>query len=128
MSGFHHLLKSQNLVYFECLSFYCYKAAGILCIMAAKVSKILNFDWNLGAIQTFSLSLLEICSISSFAVNALFLAVFALILAILFSLGIRYRTWGFLSGLLGGFLFELIGYIGRVQLHYNDWPVSPFLM
>ena len=96
--------------------------------MAANISDILNFDWNLCVIQTFSLSLLEIYSSSSFAGNALYLAIFALILAILFSLGIRYRTWGFLSGLLGGLLLELIGYAGRVQLHYNDWPVSPFLL
>jgi hypothetical protein len=96
--------------------------------MAENISNILNFDWSLGAFQTLSLSLLEIYYISSFAGNALYLAVFALILAVLFSLGIRYRTWGFLSGLLGGLLLELIGYIGRAKLHYNDWPVNPFLV
>ena len=43
-------------------------------------------------------------------------------------LGIRYRTWGFLGGMFGGLVLEIVGYISRIQLHFNPFAKNPFLM
>jgi hypothetical protein len=41
--------------------------------------------------------------------------------------GIRYRTWGFLGCLIGGLILEILGYVARVQLHYNPFRKGPFI-
>lgn len=122
-----NLLSLQNRVCFERNILLRHKAAGIVCPMAAIVSNFPSFDWSLGAFQSCSLNLSKVYYISTFAGCALYLAIFALILAILFFLGIRHSTWGFLSGLLSGLLLELIGFICRVQLRYNKWLFNPFV-
>lgn len=38
------------------------------------------------------------------------------------------RTWGFLGGMFGGLVLEIIGYVGRIQMHSNPFTDSPFLM
>ncbi|KAF2088721.1 RTA1-domain-containing protein [Saccharata proteae CBS 121410] len=65
--------------------------------------------------------------IPSLAGNVTYLAFFAAILLVQLVLGIRYKTWGFLVGMSGGLVLEIIGYVGRVQLHYNPYPFDPFL-
>ena len=87
-----------------------------------------NIDWDHCTLQTCPLSLANVKYIPSLAGNALYLAIFALIMVIQSFLGIRYRTWGFLGSLLGGLALEIIGYVGRVQMHFNDWLGGPYLM
>lgn len=36
-------------------------------------------------------------------------------------------TQGYLVGMAGGLALEIIGYAGRVQLHFNPFPFDPFL-
>ncbi|PYI11623.1 RTA1-domain-containing protein [Aspergillus sclerotiicarbonarius CBS 121057] len=78
---------------------------------------------------------LDICPLSeayvyyvpSLAGNAFYLAVFAALLIAQVGLGIRYRTWGYLIGLFGGLVLEIIGYAGRLQMHYNPFRFDPYL-
>ena len=65
--------------------------------------------------------------VPTLAGNALYLGLFALMLVVQVFLGIRYRTWGFLVGMIGGLVLEIIGYAGRIQLHFNPFPFNPFL-
>lgn len=37
------------------------------------------------------------------------------------------RTWYFIPLVIGG-LFEMVGYIGRIQSHYDQWKLGAFIM
>lgn len=41
-------------------------------------------------------------------------------------LGIYHRTWTFLIALGIGAFMEMVGYIGRILMHYNPWSTSAF--
>lgn len=79
-------------------------------------------------LSTCSLLQAHFLYVPNLAGNALFAGIFglALILQILF--GMRYRTWGYLVGMFGGCVLEVIGYIGRIQMHSNPFTDPPFLM
>ncbi|OCL03471.1 putative RTA1 domain protein [Glonium stellatum] len=64
----------------------------------------------------------------SLAGNALYVGIFGLLLAFQIIFGWRARTWGFLGGMFGGLVLEVIGYIGRIQMHSNPFIDGPFLM
>lgn len=66
--------------------------------------------------------------VPSLAGNALYLALFAIFLAAQMGLGIKHRTWGFMVGMFGGLVLEILGYVGRVQMHYNPFTSNPFLL
>ncbi|KAJ5544521.1 hypothetical protein N7535_007080 [Penicillium sp. DV-2018c] len=65
--------------------------------------------------------------VPSLAGNVIFVAIFALLLVAQIVLGIRYRTWAYLAGLSGGLVLEVIGYVGRIQMHYNPFRFDPYL-
>jgi len=60
--------------------------------------------------------------------NTIYLAVFSAALLANVVLGIRYRTWGYLVGMTLGCILEVLGYVGRVMMHYNPFPENPFLL
>jgi hypothetical protein len=60
--------------------------------------------------------------------NAFFAAFFALLLFLQLILGIYYRTIGFTIAMTFGLILEIIGYIGRVQMHFNPFIQQPFTM
>ncbi|KAF8846726.1 RTA1-domain-containing protein [Acephala macrosclerotiorum] len=60
--------------------------------------------------------------------NALYEALFFILLVLQLFLGIRYKTWGFLIGMVSGLILEVTGYIGRLELHFNPFKKSPFLV
>jgi hypothetical protein len=64
----------------------------------------------------------------SLAGNALFLAVFSLLLPLQLLLFIRYRTTGVSVALVIGLCLEIIGYTGRVLMHFNPFLKMNFLM
>ena len=43
-------------------------------------------------------------------------------------LGIKYHTWGFVAGMSGGLILEILGYVGRIQMNANPFTDNPFLM
>ncbi|RHZ46407.1 RTA1 domain-containing protein [Aspergillus thermomutatus] len=76
---------------------------------------------------TCPLSLANFDYVPNLAGNLLYLALFGTMLVANLGLGIYYRTWGYLVGMIGGLALEVVGYVGRVQLHYNPFPFDPFL-
>lgn len=83
---------------------------------------------HLCTIQTCPLTLASIQYVPSLGGNVFYLAVFAAALIAQTSLGIYYRTWPFLAALVGGEVLEIIGYVARIQMHYNPFLGNPFLM
>jgi hypothetical protein len=79
---------------------------------------------------------LALCSLSQATVdydpnlggNAFFLAVFALLIFIHLFMGIKYKTWGYFVGMVGGLALEIVGYVARVMMSKNPWESNPFLM
>ena len=43
-------------------------------------------------------------------------------------LSIRRGTWGYMAGMLGGLVLEILGYIGRVLAHNDDFSSTPFYL
>lgn len=68
----------------------------------------------------------QIRYIPSLAGNVFYLAFFALLLLCQCALGIRYRTWGYLVGLFCGLVLEILGYVARIQLHYDVFDKNKF--
>lgn len=60
--------------------------------------------------------------------NALFLSIFSLLLPIQIILGLHYRTSGVLIAIFLGLSLEIIGYVGRVEMHFNPFLKQNFLM
>lgn len=59
--------------------------------------------------------------------NILFLAIFGVLLVPQIFFGIKYKTWGYMAGMIGGLLLEVVGYVGRVQIHYKPFSFNLFL-
>jgi hypothetical protein len=79
-------------------------------------------------LSTCPISLANVNYDPSLAGNALFLAIFALLLVIQAFQTFRYRTWSFSCAMMSGLVLEIIGYLGRVQMHFNPFDANPFLM
>ena len=60
--------------------------------------------------------------------NAVYLAIFALGLALNTGLVIRYRTWGYFVAIVGGTSLEIVGYIGRIMLWQDDFNNNNFII
>ncbi|KAK3323323.1 parasitic phase-specific protein PSP-1 [Cercophora scortea] len=64
----------------------------------------------------------------SLAANAAFMALYALAAGVHLYLGVRWRTWFFAAAMVAGALNAIVGYAGRVMLHYNPWSFAGFLV
>ncbi|KAI0881831.1 RTA1-domain-containing protein [Annulohypoxylon maeteangense] len=64
----------------------------------------------------------------SLAGNAIFLAVFAVLIPVTFALGIKYKSSIFAATLNTGLALEVVGYIGRVLLHSSPNDRSYFIL
>ncbi|KAG5950602.1 hypothetical protein E4U53_004766 [Claviceps sorghi] len=64
----------------------------------------------------------------SLAANATFLALFVLLGMVHGYLGYRWRSWGFMVGMLLGCLSEVIGYAGRIMLYNNPFSFGGFMI
>jgi hypothetical protein len=60
--------------------------------------------------------------------NAFFAAVFGVLLLVQLVLGIRYKTWGFLIGMSGGLILEVLGYVARILMRDNMFTNTYFIM
>lgn len=65
--------------------------------------------------------------IPTIAGNAIYAAFFAILILPNLWFGIRSRTWSFMTWLVLGLIGELVGYIGRIQLHNNIFDFNAFL-
>ncbi len=59
--------------------------------------------------------------------NALYLAIFVVILVVQITQGIVYRTWNYMICMIFGLALEAIGYGSRIGMHLNPWASNPFL-
>ena len=64
----------------------------------------------------------------SIAGNLIYGATLLFILLVQLFYGIKYKTWGFLSGMFCGLALEVSGYIGRLWIHGSPFAQDPFLM
>jgi hypothetical protein len=79
---------------------------------------------------------LQTCPISESALgyrpslggNVFIAVVFGLLLPIQLFLGIRHRTWGFMVGMVGGLLLEIVGYAGRAALKDDPFSRDLFML
>lgn len=78
--------------------------------------------------STCPASFRQIAYTPSLAGNAFYLSIFCLALVAQLFLGIRYKTWGFLAGMIGGLGLEILGYLARMKLHDNPFSDSSFKM
>src|ERR1700753_1757241 len=51
--------------------------------------------------------------------NALYLAIFALLLVFHFVQSLRYKTWDIFGTMVTGLLLEIAGYAGRVRMYFE---------
>ncbi|KAI9678275.1 MAG: hypothetical protein M1817_006220 [Caeruleum heppii] len=84
-------------------------------------------DTDLCTLSTCDLSFAFVDYRPSLTGNALFIGIFGVLLIGQVIFGIRYRTWGFMGGMLGGLILELIGYGGRVMMYNNPFSRDAFL-
>jgi hypothetical protein len=86
--------------------------------------------------DTYIICTLDTCPITdayveyipSLAGNATYLSIFAILWCAQMYQGIRYRTWGFLTGMAVGGLLEIAGYLGRILLHSDPFNFNYFLV
>ncbi|RGP81133.1 rta1 like family [Fusarium longipes] len=64
----------------------------------------------------------------SLAANIVFLVLFSLAGIVHIYLGIRWKSWGFMTGMLLGCMSEVIGYVGRIMMYYNPFSYNGFLI
>jgi hypothetical protein len=68
-------------------------------------------------ISTCPLALAYVLYLPSLPGNVLYASLFGIFLFTQLFLGTRHRTWGFLVGMVGEIILEVMGYIGRIQMH-----------
>lgn len=74
------------------------------------------------------LSCAQVDYLPTLAGNAVYAAVFGLLLIMQLGLGIKYKTWGFMVGMICGLALEVVGYTGRLLLHGNPFNFNNFIM
>ncbi|KAI4125612.1 MAG: hypothetical protein LQ341_006960 [Variospora aurantia] len=83
---------------------------------------------DLCTLETCPLVLASVDYVPSLGGNLFYLTFFAILLLLQLAFGYQYRTWSFTGSMFGGLVLEIIGYVARVQMHYNPFESDPFLM
>jgi hypothetical protein len=60
--------------------------------------------------------------------NVLYMSIFSVCLVVNIGIGAWHRTWGYLVSMVFGCVLEVLGYMGRVKMHFNPFPEDPFLL
>jgi hypothetical protein len=79
-------------------------------------------------LQTCSLNLAYIQYLPSIAGNAFYLALFSILLLVQVISLIHFRAWAFSATMICGLILEVLGYIGRIKLHYDPFGFTNFLL
>lgn len=56
------------------------------------------------------------------------IVLYGLCLAVQVVLGIRYKTWGYMTAMVLGCVDEMVGYAARIMMRQNPWGETGFLM
>jgi hypothetical protein len=79
-------------------------------------------------LQTCPIAEAQLPYAPNLAGNVLYLAIFSFCLLFNLIVGVWSRTWGYMVAMSIGCLLEVLGYVGRVQMHYNPFPQNPFFL
>lgn len=100
--------------------------------LAMAIDPYANCNWSIPVanctLATCCLVQSNFFYIPSYGGNIFFAIYFAMLLIPQLILGIYYKTWGYLVGLVLGLVLECIGYVARVQIHNSPFAANPFLM
>ncbi|KAK9320887.1 RTA1 like protein-domain-containing protein [Lipomyces orientalis] len=83
---------------------------------------------NLCTLQTCTLEQAHFTYIPNLGGNAFYAAWFGLLVILQILLLVRYRIWGYSVAMFGGLVLEILGYVGRIQMHFNPFTKNPFTM
>jgi hypothetical protein len=64
----------------------------------------------------------------SLAANITFIVLYAIAMGTHLVLGIKWKQWFYMSFMMIGCLFEIIGYIGRIIMHNNPFNFGGFMV
>ena len=64
----------------------------------------------------------------NFGGNVFFAAFFGVAIIPNIYLGVRYKTWGYMAGMVIGCLLEVLGYAAKLMLRNNPWSTTGFLL
>ncbi|KAK3671138.1 phospholipid-translocating ATPase rsb1 [Recurvomyces mirabilis] len=83
---------------------------------------------NLCTLETCCLAQSSFNYIPNYGGNIFFAVFFGVFLLPQLGLGIYYKTWGFMAGMLFGLVLEVVGYAARIMLHDNPFDSNGFLI
>jgi hypothetical protein len=83
---------------------------------------------TLCTLSTCDLSLAHFTYLPSLGGNALYAVIFGLFIVGQLYLGIKHRTWGFMTAMSSGLVLEIIGYIARIMMNSNPFNKNSFLL
>lgn len=66
--------------------------------------------------------------IPSYGWNLAFTIIFGAVIVPQIGLGVYYKTWGFMIGMVCGLILEVVGYVSRILLHNNPFDDNAFLI
>jgi hypothetical protein len=64
----------------------------------------------------------------SYGGNLAFAVIFGAVIIPQIGLGVYYKTWGFMVGMVCGLILEVLGYASRIMLHNNPFNDNAFLI
>jgi hypothetical protein len=64
----------------------------------------------------------------SLPLSGLLIGVYAIVAVVQIFLGLRYKSWTFMTAMVLGCADEIIGYVGRIILWQNPWNHSGFII
>ncbi len=64
----------------------------------------------------------------SIGASSALIALYAICAIVQLVLGLRYKSWWFMSSMIVGCLVEILGYIGRIMYNHNPWAQSGFIL
>lgn len=85
-------------------------------------------DNNLCTLETCCLAQSPFTYHVTYGGNLFFAILFGVTILPQLGLGIYYKTWGFMVGMVIGLILEVLGYVARVQLHDNPFNGDAFLL
>lgn len=79
-------------------------------------------------LETCLIELAKVLYDPSLGGSAVYLTIFAVLVPIQAYFGIRHCTWSFFGVVTAGLILEIVGYVARIQLHFNPFLWEPFVM
>lgn len=83
---------------------------------------------ELCTLQTCDLSMASFLYLPTVAGNAIYAAIFGVLVIAQIWLGIKHKTWGYMIAMIMGLVLEIIGYVGRIMIHNSPFDNNDFLM